>query len=370
MVKDLDENGYFEFVVVVHPWSKKTCQEHVSPRHIVLDFGHDRVPLASRFKIWRYLLAPWIVCDSILKIRSLIKNQSIEFIRTGDPYWTSLVAFIATIGTSTEYIVSVHSDWAKRNKLDPRKGSPKVLRSFMLAQIMAKFVSKKALAVIVIRQSLVQFAKNLGVSSNKIFILEHIVDDEIFIENSIIRPVAQPYLVFAGRLSKENYVYDLIEIASRITDLQNLKILVLGTGVEESSLTNQVMSDIKLRDRIIFLGSCTREEVMSIRRGSVANIALMGGFSLIEACASGRPTITYDVEWHKELIQTGLTGYLIKEGDVEAVVDAILEIVNNPAKSQRFADSSKKLSFQKHSRSLNIPKRQKVYDQIADLRNS
>jgi len=42
----------------------------------------------------------------------------------------------------------------------------------------------------------------------------------------------------------------------------------------------------------------------------------MGGFSLIEAYAAGRPVVSYDVEWHSELVKNNETGFLIPESMV------------------------------------------------------
>ena len=66
--------------------------------------------------------------------------------------------------------------------------------------------------------------------------------------------------------------------------------------------------------RILLLGFVDSQEVRNLRQLSYINLSLMGGFfSLIECCASGRPTISYEVEWHSELIENERTGYLVKE---------------------------------------------------------
>jgi len=46
---------------------------------------------------------------------------------------------------------------------------------------------------------------------------------------------------------------------------------------------------------------------------------LWGGFSLIEAGAAGNPMIAYDVEWHYELVENHVTGFLVTENNIDMI---------------------------------------------------
>jgi glycosyltransferase involved in cell wall biosynthesis len=89
----------------------------------------------------------------------------------------------------------------------------------------------------------------------------------------------------------------------------------------------------------------------------------MGGYSLIEACASGRPTITYDVEWHSELIKDGETGWLIGEGDIKKISSAIKEMLKNPKLAKRIGERGKKAAFEAHNLKEIYKIRANLYDE-------
>lgn len=77
-------------------------------------------------------------------------------------------------------------------------------------------------------------------------------------------------------------------------------------------------------------------------------MCLMAGFSLIEACASGRPVISYDVEWHRELVKDGETGFLIKEHDLDSLCKAVIYLLDHPSVADSLGKSARNLAFQNH----------------------
>lgn len=74
----------------------------------------------------------------------------------------------------------------------------------------------------------------------------------------------------------------------------------------------------------------------------------MGGYSLIEACAAGCPVISYDVEWHSELVKNRETGFLIKEYDIDGATEALNWLLEHPVDSETMGQRAKKLAFEHH----------------------
>ena len=99
---------------------------------------------------------------------------------------------------------------------------------------------------------------------------------------------------------------------------------------------------------MILPGFLSREEVIDLRRSSTVNLCLMAGFSLIEACAAGRPVISYDVEWHYELVKDRETGFLIKEHDIEGLVKSVSFLLDHPDEVTRMGQNARALAFERH----------------------
>ena len=90
-------------------------------------------------------------------------------------------------------------------------------------------------------------------------------------------------------MSRENYVYDLIELA-KITETTCTTKLVhvvgKGDGPEKIELLKQIKAN-NLSENVKVLGFLDGATLFKLRKKCDVNLCLMGGFSLIEACLSG-----------------------------------------------------------------------------------
>ena len=151
-------------------------------------------------------------------------------------------------------------------------------------------------------------------------------------------------------MSRENYVYDLIELAKSLKQhvLQNWCMLLAGDGPEKIELLKQIKAN-NLSENVKVLGFLDGATLFKLRKKCDVNLCLMGGFSLIEACLSGRPTIAYDVEWHSELIENGQSGFLVEEGNISNLKAAIVRLFNEPNLAKKIGGKGKHIAEKKHS---------------------
>jgi glycosyltransferase involved in cell wall biosynthesis len=152
-----------------------------------------------------------------------------------------------------------------------------------------------------------------------------------------------------GRLSKDNYIDDILEICKKLgKKRKDFLIVMVGGGKEEDRIKEIVASDSLLNKYILLVGFKPREVCLGIRRTSDVSLCLMGGFSLIEACAAERPVVSYNVEWHSELVKNNETGFLIAENDVGEVVKSLDWLFDHPEKSKEMGQQAKTLAFERH----------------------
>jgi glycosyltransferase involved in cell wall biosynthesis len=322
-----DEGGFFTNVVSIHPFAKKTRVIEISKQHQLYEFGFDQIPGCSRFRSLRLSLSPFLLALAAIRIRRLVISRKISVVRASDPYWAAISAWLGTRFTSTVFLVSIHADWDKRHQLDPRQGAPKLLGSRRVAVYMQQFLLRRADGILCIRESLRQKVIESGLPASKVRLIRHGVDLSFARLPQIpaLGEQAERHnIVFAGRVSKENYVDDIVEIARLLQDRPDLKFVVLGDGPELPRLRNLVASSASLTSRIMLKGFVDQAEVRLQQASSLVNFVPMGGYSLIEASASGRPVITYDVEWHSELVDDGVSGFLVKESDLNRVRSLIM----------------------------------------------
>ena len=65
------------------------------------------------------------------------------------------------------------------------------------------------------------------------------------------------------------------------------------------------------------------------------------GLAALEALSCGVPVVASDVGGLPELIQHGVTGYLEPVGDVERMAEAVLRLIQDPSRHQRFSDAAR-----------------------------
>jgi glycosyltransferase involved in cell wall biosynthesis len=232
--------------------------------------------------------------------------------------------------------VSLHADYEKRESL---QGGviPSILGSKAFAARVEQFVYHHVDLILPIRESLAEKVKTKGGTTSKIRIFPHGVDLSAFsFVNSLEwlsgkeRLSDRKIISIVCRLEKENYTTDVLSVAEILSKRREDNIfLIAGDGSQMESMKAQIILR-GLAERVLLLGFIPMEQVVSLRQNSFLSLCLMGGFSLIEACAAGRPVISYDVEWHSELVHNNETGFLIPEGDVAEVVGRIEYLLDHP----------------------------------------
>jgi len=130
----------------------------------------------------------------------------------------------------------------------------------------------------------------------------------------IKKKYSDKYIVlFAGRLIDGKGVGDLIKAINQIKTV-NLVLMIVGDGPKKKELEN--MAD----DRTVFLGQKNNEELIGIMKVSdlVVNPSYTEGLptSMIEALVCKKPVIATDVGGTREIVNEGMTGYLVSPKNV------------------------------------------------------
>jgi len=352
MVFERDEFGFFDHVYSIHLLAHKEQTILLNERNTLIEFG-GRYPRTREYGF--YCLS--ILFNNIYSfnfLSKLIKSEKITIIRATDPSFHGFYGSILGWVTKTPWCISIHADYDKRHLLG--KGlSPVIFGSRGLAKILERVVLSQAPVVMPIRESLGEWAVANGAKKERIRIIPHGVDTDHFIQNHNSN-IQEKYglqgkklIVFAGRLSKDNYVDDILDAAMIVSQKKpDAVFLLIGDGPEKEELLQKI-SKSHLADNVKLPGFLPNDKVKEFRMLADVNICLMGGFSLIESALSGKPTLAYDVEWHYELIKNGETGYLIKEHDINGIADAIRELLSNPQLSELLGRNARQLAIERHS---------------------
>jgi glycosyltransferase involved in cell wall biosynthesis len=117
-------------------------------------------------------------------------------------------------------------------------------------------------------------------------------------------------------------------------------LLLVGGGPQDAALKAQAQA-LGLGDHVVFTGRVPHAEVnryydlidvLAYPRHSMRLTELVTPLKPLEAMAQGHLFVASDVGGHKELIRHGETGWLFKADDVNALAQAILDMLEHRAR--------------------------------------
>jgi phosphatidylinositol alpha-1,6-mannosyltransferase len=90
------------------------------------------------------------------------------------------------------------------------------------------------------------------------------------------------------------------------------------------------------------------------------------GYTLIEAGLSGTPIVTYDYDFHGEIIRDGETGYLAPLRDVAALADRVCQLLADPSSARAMGLRLRQQLLREHSLEAVVPLYRKAYDLVLE----
>ncbi len=133
------------------------------------------------------------------------------------------------------------------------------------------------------------------------------------------------YLLYVGRISREKGVHVAVEVAQYL-DLP----LILAAKVDpHDQVYFREYIEPRLSDRIKWVGEVDEEERNKLMAGARCFLHPVMwrepfGLTLIEAMACGCPVVAFDKGSIPEVIETGVTGYVVQ--DLDTMIEAVENI--------------------------------------------
>jgi glycosyltransferase involved in cell wall biosynthesis len=137
---------------------------------------------------------------------------------------------------------------------------------------------------------------------------------------------------------------DLLKAAAQIVPkVPNLKLLWAGEGPLEGEL-RRMAADLGLREHVRFLGFRSDAARLHQAFDIFALASLLEGLplSVLEAMASARPCVVTAVSGNPELVEDGVTGYLVPPRDPLALSSALLRLVGDAELRAAMGDAARR----------------------------
>ena len=160
-----------------------------------------------------------------------------------------------------------------------------------------------------------------------------------------IPPKAKYNFVYAGRLIERKGILTLIEAFAKISKNNNdAHLWILGDGELENILKEKI-NDLGLFDKVTMTGLVQNPYdyffmadicIFPSHKGD----GLMG--TVLESMAAGKPVITTVDNGNEDVIVDGENGILIKPEDIEAIINAIKDLIADDSKRKIIGEKAQK----------------------------
>ena len=144
-------------------------------------------------------------------------------------------------------------------------------------------------------------------------------DDFLILNARHLRPVyGIEYLIYAAKIVTEH--------------IKNAKFVIAGEGELREKL-NAMIRDLDLNKNIMLIGAVPRALMPKLMRTAslYVNTSLADGMSpsMLEACASGLPIVSFDVGGADDVIDDGVNGFLVPLKDYKMLASRIIYLLKN-----------------------------------------
>ncbi|HET9086813.1 MAG TPA: N-acetyl-alpha-D-glucosaminyl L-malate synthase BshA [Acidobacteriaceae bacterium] len=207
-------------------------------------------------------------------------------------------------------------------------------------------------------------------TTRPIQVISNFVNCDLYVRNPQLTPAIraqyaapdEAVLVHLSNFRPVKRVQDVIQVFACVAREMPARLLMVGDGPERSS-AEWLAKSLKISDRVNFLGKLDQVNELL----PAADLMLMPsemesfGLAALEAMACEVPTIGTNVGGVPELIEHGVTGLLFPVGNVDAMAQAAVALLQDRARLRTMASAARQRAQQTYCASRVIPKYEEFY---------
>lgn len=233
-------------------------------------------------------------------------------------------------------------------------------------KVIGTLIIRSSDKLVAVSQSVMDHAlTDLHVHPSKIALVPNGVDTDLYSPPD--EPPSDPIVTYVGRLIRNKGAQCLIEAGAYILkDHPRTHIYLIGDGPLKEKLSQQVTSR-KLQSHIHILGSVpdivpTLQRTTVFVRPSLTGEAI--SLAILEAMACGVPVIASGVDGNREIVKSGVNGYLVQPGNSRALAQAIMSLLANPDLAAKMGKNARKTAERHYSWTKTSEQMLKIYSSM------
>jgi len=278
-----------------------------------------------------------------LNVAKVVEKNDLNLIHAHFAYPEGLVGLLAKRKTNKPLLITCHG--YDINVVPEIDYGIRLSRKY---DALVQRTLKNADAIICVSNNLKKEILKLGVNAEKVFVVFNAVDLEVFkppekhelndikeIKEKLFEVGKDDFLILNARHLRPVYGIEYLIYATKIVTerVKNVKFIILGEGELKEKL-NVMIQSMRLQKHVKLVGKIPRTLMPKLMRTSslYVNTSLADGMSpsMLEACASGIPIVSFDVGGANDVIDDGINGFLVPPRDYRMLASKIIYLLQNP----------------------------------------
>lgn len=146
-----------------------------------------------------------------------------------------------------------------------------------------------------------------------------------------------------------------------------LKLLIVGDGSERKNLEN-LADGLGIAEKVYFAGMADYSKVPYFNRMLDVYAALSNyesfGVAVIEAQSCGKPVVVSDAGGLPEVVEDGVTGFVVERKNAEAAAEKLEKLVLDAALRERMGNAGRERVLKLYDWNENVAQMMKIYSKI------
>ncbi len=168
----------------------------------------------------------------------------------------------------------------------------------------------------------------------------------------------------AELIPNKNQLSLLDMLKTLITEYPNVKLMLVGPDHYDGEVQKKAQ-EMGLSDNVVFTG--WRSDVPDLIAASDFAVPASKreglGLNIIESMAGGIPVVAYDNRGHRDIIENGVNGYIVDNGDYEKMASIISMLIKNPEHKEEIVSNAYS-SIGKYDTSSVLKDLQEIYQEV------
>jgi glycosyltransferase involved in cell wall biosynthesis len=269
------------------------------------------------------------LCTAVLIGRKILKENNLPtIVSSQDPFETSLVARLISVGYDTKNHLQIHGD-----VFNPASYTSSILNR--IRNLCGKWFVSHTPSIRVVSQRIKRSLLSLGVKESVISVVPIQVSMDTFLKEGserVYQSKENVSFLYVGRFATEKNLLLLLQAFYQLSKKhQNCTLTLVGSGPEKAKIEDFIQKHSLVS--LVHIKSWTEDVAVEMSKHDVFCLSSNHeGWAMVlqEAAAVGMGVVTTDVGCAGEFILHKENGLVVPVGDVEAYTAAMTDFVLHP----------------------------------------